>query len=196
MQERDREEKCTDHSHKDRVPSNNHLCALFAILDRMPSRMRLSSGHLIIALVLYLAVAGFNAIFAFPQLPTWYAGLTKPAFLPVDTFPLVMVVLFTYLLLGCSVFFIWHASCMNRHDQLLCLTLIIFTIILTGLWGYLFFGLKSPLMGVMISGTSHVHAHCHHDTVSEGIFRCHAPPDCSCYPHVPDCVHKLPDRTV
>ncbi len=151
MQERDREEKCTDHSHKDRVPSNNHLCALFAILDRMPSRMRLSSGHLIIALVLYLAVAGFNAIFAFPQLPTWYAGLTKPAFLPVDTFPLVMVVLFTYLLLGCSVFFIWHASCMNRHDQLLCLTLIIFTIILTGLWGYLFFGLKSPLMGVMIS---------------------------------------------
>ena len=80
----------------------------------MPSRMRLSSGHLIIALVLYLAVAGFNAIFALPLLPTWYAGLIKPAFLPVDTSPLVMVVLFTYLLLGCSVFFIWHAS---LHEQ-------------------------------------------------------------------------------
>ena len=40
---------------------------------------------------------------------------------------------------------------MNRHDQLLCLTLVLFTIILIGLWGYLFFGLKSPIMGVMIS---------------------------------------------
>ena len=34
---------------------------------------------------------------------------------------------------------------------MLCLTLVLFTIILIGLWGYLFFGLKSPIMGVMIS---------------------------------------------
>ncbi|MGD0534500.1 MAG: tryptophan-rich sensory protein [Methanoregula sp.] len=117
----------------------------------MPTQVRLSSGHLIIPIVLCLAAAGFNAFFALPLLPTWYAGLIKPAFLPVDTFPFVMVVLFVYLLLGCSVIFIWHASRMAKHDQLLCLGLIIFTIILMGLWGYIFFGLKSPFLGVMIS---------------------------------------------
>ena len=138
-------------SHRMGFSPKTIYAAPFAILDYMSLRVGHPSGPLISIVVLFLAAAGFNTYFAFPLLPTWYAGLIKPVSLPVDTFTLIMVVLITYLLLGGSILLIWHASHMKEHDRLLFLAFLTFAIILIGLWGYLFFGLKSPFMGILDS---------------------------------------------
>ncbi len=115
----------------------------------MSSRGRHPLGPLIGLGVLFLATAGLIAYFAFPLLPTWFAGLIKPVSLPVDTFTLMTSVSIAYLLLGGSILFIWHAEHMKEHDRLLCLSFLAFAIILIGIWGYFFFGLRSPFMGIL-----------------------------------------------
>jgi tryptophan-rich sensory protein len=97
-----------------------------------------------------LVLGGINAFLALPQIPAWLDMLQRPAFLPPDP-DIVPVILFVYLLLGVILFLLWQASRVDRQDKALCLALVGFTLILMGLWGYLFFGLRSPFMGVMIS---------------------------------------------
>jgi tryptophan-rich sensory protein len=99
-----------------------------------------------------VCIAAFciNAFLALPLIPAWFATLERPSFLPPDPY-LVPSTLFVYLILGLALYQLWQASHVDEQDKMLCLALLFFTLILLGLWCYLFFGLRSPIMGVMIS---------------------------------------------
>jgi tryptophan-rich sensory protein len=92
-------------------------------------------------------VAG--SLFTTPAIPTWYRTLKKPFFTPPDwIFGPVWICLF--ILMGISLFLVWR-----RQDQPgFKLTLIFFFIqlILNILWSAAFFGLRSPLLGLIDIG--------------------------------------------
>jgi tryptophan-rich sensory protein len=87
--------------------------------------------------------------FARPLLPTWFAKLQLPAFLPPYQY-LIAVTLFVYLILGFALYLIWQVSRTDLRDKMRCITLLCFTLILMGMWAYLFCTLESPFIGVMI----------------------------------------------
>ena len=93
--------------------------------------------------------AGFiGSIFTTPSIPTWYATLQKPPFTPPNwLFAPAWITL--YLLMGISAFIIWRRGVDNTRVRE---ALIVFLIqlILNSLWSIVFFGLKSPLYGVVV----------------------------------------------
>ena len=99
--------------------------------------------------VLACQCAGFiGSIFTTPSIPIWYATLQKPLFTPPSwLFAPAWITL--YLLMGISAFIIWRRGVDNRRVRG---ALIIFLIqlILNSLWSIVFFGLKSPLYGVVV----------------------------------------------
>ena len=89
-----------------------------------------------------------GSIFTTAAIPTWYASLQKPPFTPPNwLFAPAWITL--YLLMGISAFFIWRRGLGNRQART---ALIIFLIqlILNALWSIAFFGLESPLYGVIV----------------------------------------------
>ena len=93
--------------------------------------------------------AGFiGSFFSRGSIPDWYTLLQKPAFTPPGwLFAPVWSLL--YLLMGISAFLIWRSGIREFHVRE---GLIIFSIqlILNTLWSYAFFGLKSPLYGLIV----------------------------------------------
>jgi translocator protein len=96
-------------------------------------------------------LAGYvNSLFVLPETPTWFAALEKPAFVPPDIY-FVPIGLLVYALFGCVLFMIWRADVQNSQDKTFCLSLFILSFILNIGWCYLFFAMKSPFIGLMIS---------------------------------------------
>jgi tryptophan-rich sensory protein len=97
--------------------------------------------------ILLCQFAGFlGSLFTTPAIPTWYATLKKPFFtLPNWIFGPVWISLF--ILMGISLFFVWR----RQDHQPFKPALIFFFVqlILNILWSAAFFGLKSPLLGLM-----------------------------------------------
>lgn len=115
----------------------------------MPARSKLPPlVRLIISLVVCAAAGSINAFLALPLMPGWFDALKRPAFLPPDQY-LVPLALLVYLILGFILYFLWQESRGDPQDRRYCIALLFITLIVLDLWGYLFFGLKSPLMGVM-----------------------------------------------
>ena len=106
--------------------------------------------HLIVSLAVCVAVGSINAFFALPLIPTWFATLQRPAFLPPDSY-LIPFTLFVYLILGFTLYLLWQTSNVNPNERTHCIVFLFFTLIVLDLWGYLFFGLESPLLGVIVS---------------------------------------------
>lgn len=103
---------------------------------------------LLISIVACQCVGLISSIFTTPSIPTWYATLQKPPFTPPNwLFAPAWITL--YLLMGISAFIIWRRGVDNRRVRE---ALIVFLIqlILNGLWSVVFFGLKSPLYGVVV----------------------------------------------
>lgn len=85
--------------------------------------------------------------FTISAIPTWYAGLAKPFFAPPNwLFGPVWTLL--YFLMGVSVFLIWKQGEKNKKVQA-ALTFFLIQLALNFLWTILFFGLKSPLLGLI-----------------------------------------------
>ncbi|MFC2025212.1 TspO/MBR family protein [Chloroflexota bacterium] len=103
---------------------------------------------LIVSIATCLCAGAIGSIFTTPAIPTWYATLEKPPFNPPNwLFAPAWTTL--YLLMAISAFIIWRRSVNNRQGQK---SLIIFLIqlILNALWSAVFFGLESPLYGIII----------------------------------------------
>jgi tryptophan-rich sensory protein len=105
----------------------------------------------ILKLVITLGVcqlAGFiGSFFTRPAISTWYAGLQKPRFTPPDyVFGPVWISL--YILMGIAAFWVWGRG---FHHQVVKRALAIFGVqlVLNALWSFLFFGLRSPLAGLI-----------------------------------------------
>jgi len=93
--------------------------------------------------------AGFiGSIFTGTSVRDWYTPLLKPAFTP-PPWLFAPVWFLLYVLMGISAFLIWRKGI---RDSQIRESLIIFIIqlFLNILWSYAFFGLKSPLYGLIV----------------------------------------------
>ena len=106
----------------------------------------------IIKLLVSIAVcqcAGLiGSVFTMSAIPTWYATLQKPSFTPPNwLFAPAWGTL--YLLMGISAFLIWRRGLADKQVKI---ALMVFAIqlILNALWSVAFFGLESPLSGVIV----------------------------------------------
>lgn len=103
-------------------------------------------GKLLISLVLPFIAAAIGSFFTFNAIPTWYAGLQKPALSPPNwVFGPVWSAL--YLMMGISFYIIWTKKTKQNKDQVIFLY---FTqLVLNTLWSIIFFGMKQPFLAFM-----------------------------------------------
>ena len=102
----------------------------------------------LIASIVVCQLAGLlGAIFTSSAIPTWYATLEKPPFVPPDwTFSVVWT--FLYLLMSLSLYLVWMNG-RDRGDVRLAMDVFGVQLFLNFLWSVIFFSLRSPLLGVI-----------------------------------------------
>jgi translocator protein len=111
-------------------------------------KIKKSSIVKLIAAIAVCQLAGaFGSIFTFSSIPTWYATLRKPSFSPPNwLFGPAWLTLYT--LMGISLYFVWSKGLKNKNVKN---AVLIFgtQLFLNALWSLLFFGLKSPIYGLI-----------------------------------------------
>ena len=103
---------------------------------------------LVTSLVVCQCAGIVGSVFTAPAIPNWYATLQKPAFTPPNwLFAPAWITL--YLLMGIAAFLVWCVGLENRRVRT---ALIIFLVqlMLNALWSVVFFGMQSPLYGVIV----------------------------------------------
>ena len=103
---------------------------------------------LVVSIIACLAAGAVGSIFTREAIPTWYATLEKPAFNPPNwLFAPVWTLL--YILMGLAAFLVWRRGLENRQVRI---ALIVFLVqlVLNALWSVAFFGLESPLYGLIV----------------------------------------------
>ena len=86
-----------------------------------------------------------GSVFTSSSVTTWYPTLTKPNFSPPGwIFAPVWITL--YFLMGVSLYLIWINKAKDNGKSLI---LFAIQLILNVLWSFMFFGLKSPLYGLI-----------------------------------------------
>ncbi|TRZ94338.1 MAG: tryptophan-rich sensory protein [Dehalococcoidia bacterium] len=89
-----------------------------------------------------------GSIFTADAIQTWYTTLQKPSFTPPNwLFAPAWVTL--YLLMGISAFLIWRTG-LDKRQTRTALILFLIQLILNTLWSVAFFGLESPLYGIIV----------------------------------------------
>jgi len=103
---------------------------------------------LIISIVACLAAGAIGSIFTMAAIPTWYVTLQKPPFAPPNwLFAPVWTVL--YVLMGVAAFLVWRKGLENRQVKI-ALIVFLLQLVFNALWSIVFFGLQSPLYGLII----------------------------------------------
>jgi benzodiazapine receptor len=103
---------------------------------------------LVVSIVACLAAGAIGSIFTRSAIPTWYATLEKPVFSPPNwLFAPVWTLL--YILMGIAAFLVWRKGSDDRQVKT---ALIVFLIqlIINASWSVVFFGLESPLFGLVV----------------------------------------------
>ena len=102
---------------------------------------------LIVSILICLGAGVAGSVFTTPQIPGWYAGLTKPWFTPPSwVFGPVWTTL--YLLMGIALFLVWRKG-LERPDVRLGVILFAVQLIFNTAWSLVFFGLQSTLGGLV-----------------------------------------------
>lgn len=104
------------------------------------------AGRLIAAFVIPQLAGFLGALFTAPAISPWYAGLEKPWFVPPSwVFAPAWTALF--LLMGLSLFLVWERKGSIRPDR----DYLPFWVQLglNVMWSALFFGLRSPFLGLL-----------------------------------------------
>jgi benzodiazapine receptor len=103
---------------------------------------------LIISVVACEGAGSIGAVFTTPAIPTWYAGLKKPAFTPPNSvFGPIWITL--YLLMGVAVFAVWREG-FNQEGVSIAFGVFWGQLVLNILWSVIFFGFRSLLGGMVI----------------------------------------------
>lgn len=105
----------------------------------------------IIRLVLAVLVSEFAGIvgsaFTFPSIIGWYASLRKPWFTPPSwLFGPVWITL--YALMGASLYLVWRKG-LTKKGVKVSMEVFGVQLALNALWAVLFFGMRSPLYGLI-----------------------------------------------
>ena len=96
---------------------------------------------LVILVMACFAVAGLGGLATTPNIPTWYAGLTKPSWTPPGwLFGPVWSVL--YLSMAVAAWLVWR-----KGNAVMTLVLFAVQLAFNAAWSWLFFGLHSPGLG-------------------------------------------------
>lgn len=102
---------------------------------------------LVAAIVLCELVGIISTPVTIKAISTWYQSLTKPSFSPPNwIFGPVWILL--YFLMGVSFFLIWKLDWKKKKVQYAG-KVFFMQLMLNGLWSFLFFGLHSPLLGLI-----------------------------------------------
>ena len=105
-------------------------------------------GKLVISVITCLAAGAIGSIFTRQAIPTWYATLEKPAFTPPSwLFAPVWTLL--YILMGVAAFLAWRKGLQNRQVRIALIAFLI-QLVFNALWSVVFFGLESPLYGLIV----------------------------------------------
>lgn len=93
----------------------------------------------------FCQIAGLvGSVFTTPAISTWYSTLNKPSFTPPNwLFAPVWLTLYT--LMGISLYLIWE----SKKEKKAAVGLFAIQLVLNAFWSILFFGLKSPLYGLI-----------------------------------------------
>jgi len=103
---------------------------------------------LIISIVACQCAGLIGSAFTTPAIPTWYAALEKPPFTPPNwLFAPAWITL--YLLMGISASIVWQKG-VDTPRVRTALIIFLIQLILNALWSVVFFGLESPLYGVIV----------------------------------------------
>jgi len=103
---------------------------------------------LIISIVACQCAGLIGSAFTTPAIPTWYAALEKPLFTPPNwLFAPAWITL--YLLMGISASIVWQRG-LDVPRVRTALIIFLIQLILNALWSVVFFGLESPLYGVIV----------------------------------------------
>ena len=103
---------------------------------------------LVVSIIACLAAGAIGSIFTREAIPTWYATLEKPAFNPPNwLFAPVWTLL--YIMMGVAAFLVWRKGLENKQVRV---ALIVFLVqlVLNALWSVVFFGLESPVYGLVV----------------------------------------------
>ena len=109
--------------------------------------MKINDILKLVVSVILCQVAGFlGSLFTTPAIATWYATLKKPFFNPPNwIFSPVWISLF--ILMGVSLYLVWRRS---DHPKFKIAFIFFFAqLFLNILWSIAFFGLRSPLLGLV-----------------------------------------------
>jgi tryptophan-rich sensory protein len=102
---------------------------------------------LLACLAVVLAVGGLGSLATTRAIPTWYKGLAKPSFNPPNwLFGPAWTAL--YLLMAVAAWLVWKQG-IGAAGVKLALAVFLVQLILNALWSILFFGLRSPLAGLI-----------------------------------------------
>lgn len=93
-------------------------------------------------------VGSSGSLFTMPNIPTWYRSLIKPPLTPPNwIFGPVWTLLFA--LMGISAYLVWQKG-MKKKPVQTALTLFIIQFVFNVLWSFVFFGLQSPMGGIVV----------------------------------------------
>jgi benzodiazapine receptor len=96
----------------------------------------------LVSIIVCQLAGGIGSIFTANSVGTWYADLIKPSFSPPNwLFAPVWILL--YFLMGISLFLVWSKG--KRG-----LPIFFIQLVVNAFWSIAFFGLKSPLFGLIV----------------------------------------------
>ena len=101
---------------------------------------------LIISIVLPQVAGGLGALVTISSVGSWYQTINKPSFTPPSwLFGPAWTTL--YLLMGIAMFLIWKSDHSQKKTALWLFGIQLF---LNGIWSPAFFGLESPILGLVV----------------------------------------------
>jgi tryptophan-rich sensory protein len=101
----------------------------------------------IISIIICQSAGIFGSLFTFDAISDWYLTLEKPTFAPPNwIFGPVWISL--YFLMGVSLYTVWKDELKSKTRNAFFVVLGI-QLVLNALWSFLFFGLNSPLLGLL-----------------------------------------------
>ncbi|KGO91479.1 TspO/MBR family protein [Flavobacterium subsaxonicum] len=103
---------------------------------------------ILVMVVTCLAVGYLASQFTQENVTTWYTTIKKPSFTPPNwAFPVAWTTL--YVFMGVAAGLVWDRLDVMHDTVKKGLTFFAIQLALNGLWSYLFFGLKNPLLGLI-----------------------------------------------
>jgi len=101
---------------------------------------------IIISIGIPLLIGYLGSIFTTMSVGSWYLTLSKPFFNPPN-YLFGPVWTFLYILIGISFYLVWKNGFGGKEDQ--CIIIYSLQLALNLLWSIMFFGLRSPLFGLI-----------------------------------------------